>query len=296
MTYIIGTLVGILFFVLFAPPLSSFKKSKFTTAMDDMYSTEHIKELSEMNPNSLEYKLAASGLHWKPVTFRSVTILAAIGATLLMWSFLPGIPSIAVGLLVYYVPNAWLKDKIKNRGREIDCFLPLAMSRISASLSSGRSVPDSLDNVAGTLELEGNNPLSPELRLTAAELRTKDRGEALMNLARRSPSMSLSNLAYMLEGFLEEGGSKYSEIFSKSIERVESVLNARNRTRAKAGDAMLSAKIIPGVLAVVLAFLAQSPTTQASLRTIPVQIVLGLTIVLMVSGYLLMRSMVQEAA
>jgi len=296
MTYIIGILVGILFFVLFAPPLSSFKKSKFTTAMDDMYSTEHIKELSEMNPNSLEYKLAASGLRWKPVTFRSVNILAAIGATLLMWSFLPGIPSIAVGLLVYYVPNAWLKDKIKNRGREIDCFLPLAMSRISASLSSGRSVPDSLDNVAGTLELEGNNPLSPELRLTAAELRTKDRGEALMNLARRSPSMSLSNLAYMLEGFLEEGGSKYSEIFSKSIERVESVLNARNRTRAKAGDAMLSAKIIPGVLAVVLAFLAQSPTTQASLRTIPVQIVLGLTIVLMVSGYLLMRSMVQEAA
>jgi Flp pilus assembly protein TadB len=296
MTYIIGILVGILFFVLFAPPLSSFKKSKFTTAMDDMYSTEHIKELSEMNPNSLEYKLAASGLHWKPVTFRSVTILAAIGATLLMWSFLPGIPSIAVGFLVYYVPNAWLKDKIKNRGREIDSFLPLAMSRISASLSSGRSVPDSLDNVAGTLELEGNNPLSPELRLTAAELRTKDRGEALMNLARRSPSMSLSNLAYMLEGFLEEGGSKYSEIFSKSIERVESVLNARNRTRAKAGDAMLSAKIIPGVLAVVLAFLAQSPTTQASLRTIPVQIVLGLTIVLMVLGYLLMRSMVQEAA
>ena len=296
MTYIIGILVGVLFFVLFAPPLSSFKKSKFTTAMDDMYSTEHIKELSEMNPNSLEYKLAASGLHWKPVTFRSVTMLAAIGATLLMWSFLPGIPSIAVGLLVYYVPNAWLKDKIKNRGREIDSFLPLAMSRISASLSSGRSVPDSLDNVAGTLELEGNNPLSPELRLTAAELRTKDRGEALMNLARRSPSMSLSNLAYMLEGFLEEGGSKYSEIFAKSIERVESVLNARNRTRAKAGDAMLSAKIIPGVLAVVLAFLAQSPTTQASLRTIPVQIVLGLTIVLMVSGYLLMRSMVQEAA
>jgi Flp pilus assembly protein TadB len=296
MTYIIGILVGVLFFVLFAPPLSSFKKSKFTTAMDDMYSTEHIKELSEMNPNSLEYKLAASGLRWKPVTFRSVNILAAIGATLLMWSFLPGIPSIAVGLLVYYVPNAWLKDKIKNRGREIDSFLPLAMSRISASLSSGRSVPDSLDNVAGTLELEGNNPLSPELRLTAAELRTKDRGEALMNLARRSPSMSLSNLAYMLEGFLEEGGSKYSEIFSKSIERVESVLNARNRTRAKAGDAMLSAKIIPGVLAVVLAFLAQSPTTQASLRTIPVQIVLGLTIVLMVSGYLLMRSMVQEAA
>jgi len=225
-----------------------------------------------------------------------LNILAAIGAMLLMWSFLPGVPAMAAGILVYYAPNAWLNDKIKNRGREIDLVLPLAMTRISASLSAGRSVSETLDDVANTLDLEGKNPLSPELKLCAAELRTKERTEALMNLASRSPSMSLANLAYLIEGYMDAGGGKYSEIFSKSIDRIQDVLNARNRTRSKAGDAMLSAKIIPGVLVVVLAFLAQSPSTQASLRSLPVQIVLGLTIGLMAAGYMVMNSMVQEAA
>jgi pilus assembly protein TadC len=297
MEWLIGILVVVLGLIIFGPSLGSFRnKSKFTSAMDDIYSTGQEKQLSEMKPESLEYKLMASGLNIAPATYRSVNILGAIGVVLLTWGFLPGIPAVAIGILTYYAPNAWLNTKIKGRGREIDNLLPLAMSRISASLSAGRSVPDTLDAVAGTLELENNNPLSPELRLTAAELRTKDREEALMNLARRSPSMSLSNLAYMLEGFLEEGGSKYAEIFSRSIDRVEAVLNARNRTRAKAADSMMTAKMIPILLVIVLASLSKTPSVHESLRSLPVQIALGITIAIMAGDYVLMNSMVQEAA
>ena len=294
--FFIGVLAIALFLVIFEPSLSNFKKSKLQLAMADIYSTDNQKQLSDLKPGSLEYKLAASGINWNPATFRILNILAAIGAMLLMWSFLPGVPSIAAAILVYYAPNTWLNDKIKNRGREIDLVLPLAMTRISASLSAGRSVSETLDDVANTLDLEGNNPLSPELKLCAAELRTKERTEALMNLASRSPSMSLANLAYLIEGYMDAGGGKYSEIFSKSIDRVQDVLNARNRTRAKASEAMLSAKIMPVVLVLVLAFMAQSPNTQASLRSLPVQIVLGITIGLMATGYTIMRSMIQEAA
>ena len=294
--FLIGVLAIALFLVIFAPSLSNLKKSKLQSAMDDVYSTENQKQLTDLKPGSMEFKLAASGINWNPATFRILNVLAALGAMLLMWSFLPGVPAVAAGVLVYYAPNAWLNDKIKNRGREIDLVLPLAMTRISASLSAGRSVSETLDDVANTLDLEGNNPLSPELKLCAAELRTKERTEALMNLASRSPSMSLANLAYLIEGYMDAGGGKYSEIFSKSIDRIQDVLNARNRTRAKAGDAMLSAKIIPGVLVVVLAVLAQSPSTQASLRSLPVQIVLGVAMGLMAVGYMVMRSMVQEAA
>lgn len=294
--FFIGVLAIALFLVIFAPSLSNFKKSKLQSAMADIYSTENQKQLTDLNPGSLEYKLAASGINWNPATFRILNVLAAIGSMLLMWSFLPGVPSIAAAILVYYAPNTWLNDKIKNRGRDIDLVLPLAMTRISASLSAGRSVSETLDDVANTLDLEGNNPLSPELKLCAAELRTKERTEALMNLASRSPSMSLANLAYLIEGYMDAGGGKYSEIFSKSIDRVQDVLNARNRTRAKASEAMLSAKIMPVVLVLVLAFMAQSPNTQASLRSLPVQIVLGITIGLMATGYTIMRSMIQEAA
>lgn len=296
MVFGIGLLVMILSFLIMGPNLKELKKSKFSTAMDEISSTEHSKALSEMKPGSLEYKLAASGLNIAPLTFRSVNILSAIGVVLLVWAFLPGIPAIAIGIIAYYAPNSWLDGKIKNRGREIDTYLPLAMSRISAMLSAGRSVPDTLDTVAGTLELEAKNPLSPELRLTAAELRTKDRAEALNNMARRSPSYSLSNLAYMLEGFLEEGGNKYSDIFSKSIERVEAVLTARNRTRAKAADSMMTAKMIPAVLVFVIITLSASPSIQQSLHSLGVQIILGITIAAMTLGYVLMNSMVQDAA
>lgn len=296
MPFIIGILVIILLLYLFAPPLKSLKKSKLSTAMEDVYSIDQTKKLSEMKPNSLEYRLAASGMNWKPATFRVVTVLGGLGAMLLAWAFLPGIPAITAGLLVYYAPTAIMNDRVKGRGREIDKLLPIAIGRITAGLATGASVPEVLDDVAGTLELEGRNPLSPEFALTAAELRSKERTEALQNLARRSPSVSLANLAYLLEGYIESGGGKYNEVLSQSGKRIQQILEARNQTVAKASDAMTSAKTIPIVLVCVLAFLAQDPTTQESLRSLPVQLVLGVAIACMVSGYVIMRSMVQEAA
>ena len=109
-------------------------------------------------------------------------------------------------------------------------------------------------------------------------------------------SVSLANLAYLLEGYIESGGGKYNEVLSQSGKRIQQILEARNQTVAKASDAMTSAKTIPIVLVCVLAFLAQDPTTQESLRSLPVQLVLGVAIACMVSGYVIMRSMVQEAA
>lgn len=296
MIFVIGILVTLLFLVLLAPPIKELKKSKLSVAMEDVYSVDQTKRLSEMKPNSLEYKLAASGVNWKPVTFRSATILGALGVTLLAWAFLPGIPAIALGGLVYYVPQAWLTDKVKSRGREIDKLLPITIGRITSGLAAGSSIPDVLDDVATTLELEAKNPLSPELHLTAADLRSKDRNEALQDMARRSPSISLANLSYLLEGYVEAGGGKYTEVLYESGRRIQSILEARNQTLAKAGDAMTSAKIIPAALAIVLLYLGQDPTMQASLRTLPVQLVLGLTIAVMAFGYVAMRSIVQEAA
>jgi len=296
MPFIIGILVTVFLLVILAPPLKELKKSKLSAAMEDVYSLDQTKKLSEMKPDSLEYKLAASGINWRTATFRSATILAGIGVTLFVWAFLPGVPAIALGGLAYYLPHAWLNDKVKSRGREIDKLLPITIGRITAGLATGSSVPDVLDDVATTLELENKNPLSPELHLTAADLRSKDRNEALMDMARRSPSVSLANLAYLLEGYVEAGGGKYTEVLYESGKRIQSILEARNQTLAKAGDAMTSAKIIPAALAVVLLYLGQDPTMQASLRTLPVQMVLGLTIVVMAIGYIAMRSIVQEAA
>lgn len=293
---IIGILVAVLTWLLLAPPTGGMKQSKISAAMADVYSLDQTRKLSEMNPDSLDYKLTAAGLSWKPATFKWACILGALGAVLVVWTMLPGIPALAIGALAYYIPTAWLNDKVKGRGREVDKYLPIGIGRISAGLLAGGSLADVLDEVASSMELEGKNPLSAELHLTAAELRSKERTQAFQNLAHRSPSLSLSNLAYLLEGYVEAGGGKYGQVLVESATRIQQILVARNRTKAKAGDAMLSAKVLPGVLAVVLIYLAQDPMVKESLQAIPVQMVLGVAIGAMAIGYFMMRSMVMEAA
>ncbi len=292
---VIGLLVAVLVWLLFGPSMGGMKRGKASSALAEAYSLDQVRKLSEMKTGSLEYKLMAAGIHWQPATFRIVSILAGVGGALAMWAMLPGIPALAIGGLVFYIPTAWLNDKVKGRGRELDKHLPIAVGRITAGLLAGGSVADVLDETASSLELESKNPLSPELRLTAAELRSKERSEALQALAHRSPSISLANLAYLLEGYLEAGGGKYAQVLAETSTRVQQILVARNRTQAKAGDAMMSAKVIPAVLALVVAYLAQDPMVQSTLRVVPVQIIIGLTIGAMAMGYFMMRSMVMEA-
>jgi pilus assembly protein TadC len=244
----------------------------------------------------LEYKLLAGGLKTRPVTFRLLCGAGALAGLAATWLFLPGLPALVVAGVAYYVPNAWLDDKVKSRGRKIDQVLPIAIGRISAGLLAGGSVPDVLQQVGESLALQGANPLTPELLLTASEMRVKDRTEALRGLAGRSPSVSLSNLAQLLEGFAEAGGRAYTEVLMQISSRVQQILIARNRAQAKAGDSLVSAKVLPGVLVAILAYLSSDPMVRESLGALPVQAVIGLTMASMVAGYFIIRSMIMEAA
>ena len=251
--------------------------------------------MSELKPESLEYKLLASGVRLQPLTFRLLTVAAGIAAGVIAWPLLPGLPALILGVIAGYLPYAWLDDRVKSRGREIDRLLPVAVGRITAGLLAGGSVPEVLQKTGESLEMEGPNPLTPELMLTAAELRSKERQQALRSLAARSPSTSLSNLAYLLDGYSEAGGGKYAEVLMQISQRVQQILVARNRAVAKAGDALLSARIIPVVLLIVFIFLTRDPLIRGSLLAFPVQAVIAVGIGLMVIGYLLIRSIVAEA-
>ena len=68
--------------------------------------------------------------------------------------------------------------------------------------------------------------------------------------------------------------------------RVQQILMARNRAQAKAGDSLVSAKVLPAVLGLILAYLSSDPMVRESLTALPVQIVIGLTMAAMVGGYL----------
>ena len=200
-----------------------------------------------------------------------------------------------LGALAGFLPYVWLSEKVKSRGREIDRLLPVAVGRITAGLLAGGSIAKVLQKTGESLEIEAPNPLTPELMLTAAELLSKENQQALRNLAARSPSTSLANLAYLLEGYSEAGGGKYAEVLMQISARVQQILVARNRAMAKAGDALVSARIIPAVLLVVFLYLTRDPLIRGTLLALPVQIVIAGGIGMMVLGYLLIRSIVAEA-
>ena len=293
MVTLVGLLVALLVFLLAAPP--HVRTGDASRRVAELYSLDTARTLSELKPESLEYKLLASGIHLQPVTFRLLTAACGIAGGVIVWAFLPGLPALILGIVVTFLPYSWLGERVKSRGREIDRLLPVAVGRITAGLLTGASLPEILQKTAESLEVEGPNPLSPELLLTAAELRSKDRQEAFRGMAARSPSTSLANLAYLLEGYSEVGGAKYTEALLQISNRIQQILVARSRSVAKAGDVLLSARIIPLVLLVVFVFLTRDPLIRSSLLAVPVQIAISAGIALMVVGYLVIRSIVSEA-
>ena len=286
---VVGILCTTLFLLLWYP------KQIKTGRLAALYTVDSARSLSSLDPKSLEYKLLASGLNIKPITFRLLRIAAGVCGMVIAWLFLPGLPAIVIGGFLFYIPGAWLDGRVKSRGRNIDQLLPIAIGRTAAGLLAGGSVPDVLQQVGESLELEKTNPLTPEFVLTASEMRIKDRVEALRSLASRSPSVSLSNLAQLLEGFTESGGRAYTGILMDISSRVQQILIARNRAQAKAGDSLVSAKVLPVVLIFILIYLSQDPMVRSSLIALPVQIVIGVTMAAMVGGYFIIRSMIMEA-
>ena len=294
MILIAGLLIGVLVYFLIGPPINGKKKSKMAEIADQAYEVEDSKE--HRDPTTLEYQLQAAGVSMKPATFRLLNIVGAIGVLIVMWMLLPGVPAMAIALVVYIAPGTWMKNKIKNRGWEIDKLLPMALGRIANSIQTGMSNPDALENAARILDHEGRNPLSPELTLTASEMRTKDdRGEALMALARRSPSISLANTAYLLRGAMESGGSKYNQVLVDSADRIRKVISGRNSAKAKAQESMVTAIVVPGLLIFTLIALSQSSMVKQSMHSIIVQFVLAIALGAMFLGYFMIQNIVSDA-
>ena len=286
---VVGVLCTTLVLLLWYP------KQIKTGRLAALYTVDSARTLSSLDPKSLEYKLLASGLNIKPVTFHLLRIAAGLCGMVIAWLVLPGLPALVIGGILFYIPGAWLDDRVKSRGRNIDQLLPIAIGRIAAGLLAGGSVPDVLQQVGESLEMEKTNPLTPEFVLTASEMRIKDRVEALRSLASRSPSVSLANLAQLLEGYTEAGGRAYTSVLMDISSRVQQILIARNRAQAKAGDSLVSAKVLPVVLIFILIYLSQDPMVRSSLTALPVQIVIGGTMAAMVGGYFIIRSMIMEA-
>ena len=129
--FLIAMLAGLLVLWLFYP------RKRKTGVLNEAYSVDTTRQMHELDPNSLQYKLLASGLSWKPVTFRTFQIGGAFTAFVAGSGLLGPIVGVVLGGVVYYAFGAWLNDKVLSRGKEIDKHLPIAVGRIAAGLLAG---------------------------------------------------------------------------------------------------------------------------------------------------------------
>ena len=120
--------VGILCTTLFH--LLWYTKQIKTGRLAALYTINSARSLSSLDPKSLEYKLLASGLIIKPITFCLLRIAAGVCGMVIAWLFLPGLPAIMIGGIHFYIPGVCLDDRVKSRGRNIDQLRPIAIAAL----------------------------------------------------------------------------------------------------------------------------------------------------------------------
>ena len=97
MITLIGILVGLLVFVLFSPV--RIRRGEASQRLAEMYSLDTVRMLSELKPESLEYKLLAAGFRLQPFTFKLLTIAAGIAVGVITWPMLPGLPALILAII-----------------------------------------------------------------------------------------------------------------------------------------------------------------------------------------------------
>ena len=244
--------------------------------------------LDRLPAGSLGRRLLEAGWPLTVLQFRLGCVGLGLTGTLLAWRFfVPGLPAFVAGGMLAWLPSAILNERALGRGLRMDEHLPLALSRISAGLQAGRGLDEVLETTGRSLP-EGS-PLTEELVKSAQDIRTGDAQEAMKKLAEHSASPSLANVAMLLESYVRAGGGQYAAVVSEAAAQIQRVVAVRNHARAKAAQALQSARLIPLIMLGVLVMMASDPATAESFRTGTVQIVIAIAMGAMLAGFLQMR-------
>lgn len=269
----------------------AFLRSRLSRRLDRVMSDG---DVSAPAASPLRRKLLAAGLDWPEGRFYMVSAALGCGAFLAgAFLNLPPLLLVAAAGAGLYAPTWYINARAAQQTEKIDRELPLALQRIAALLKIQPDIAQVLAATAQSLAVAGETPLSQEFRRTAAEIRTLGTEQALLNLARRSPSPSLDNLALMLRVYAQAGGD-FAAVMSGAAERGAGILEGRNRASAKAGEATTAAKLLPLFLAFVFFFALSDPEFSRFYHSETGQFIIIAVGGLMLYGYNLIANMIRE--
>lgn len=220
--------------------------------------------------------------------------LAVIAAVLALAFGLPVLLAAAAGMAAFLAPQYWLNNRESARARAIDRDMPAAYTRMAGILTTQPNVAEMLNEVADTLAVDdSDNALALELRRTSMDARTRGAQTALKALEERAPTPSLAALALQLQIF-EETGGQFAAGLIASAERSRTIINGRNKAKSKASEAMLAVKVLPLLLIFVTVGMSKDPEFARFYATTMGQLVLVVVGVMMLFGYMMARSIVEE--
>jgi Flp pilus assembly protein TadB len=246
--------------------------------------------------SATEVELEQAGLNISASGF--FIIRAAAVAVVLIVATVMGLPGIlAIGLAVaaWIVPQSWVRGRARGRAREMEKELPDALAKIAALLEIEKDMPTLLATVADGLESANKkSALAAELRATAGEMRARGISAALEALEMRAPSPAVATMAFNLRVFAEAGG-EHVDLMREASERMQRIIEARNKAVAKAGSAMMVTRILPGLLVVTTLITMQDPEIRKFYNSVIGQMMLLVIAAVMAFGYGFMKKMVEDA-
>jgi Flp pilus assembly protein TadB len=254
---------------------------------------------SQRQIKTLEDQLRAAGLNLGTNAQTAFTLLrlasAILCASAVLVFGLPPLVALTVGLGGYVLPQLWLAGQVERRTAQIEKELPDALGDLIAVLRVTQSLRNALEQVRALLaQANPKSPLAQELQWTLEDLQTDEAG-AFRDLAQRATSPALKMLAFSLMIFVNSGGD-YLTALEAQARGVRQTLEARGAAAAEAAEAMLTVKIIPAVLAIVLTIFLQDPFFRTFYFTFFGQMLLLGVVVVMFLGYQLIQGMVKGVA
>jgi tight adherence protein B len=241
----------------------------------------------------LDKLLQQSGSTWSVTVFFVITLIAGIGAFVLV-SFVPLLHwalcvLIAVGAGA--LPFLYILRKRHKRMQQIEQQLPDALDLISRALKAGHAFPSGLQMVSE----EAKDPIAGEFRIVHDEVNFGVAvPTALTNLANRVPS---TDMRYFIIAVLiqRETGGNLTELLGNISTLIRERLKLLGKVRVLSAEGRMSAWILcalPFVLAGVINLI--HPKFMAVLWTDPMGLkMIYAALVMMVLGALWMRKIIR---
>jgi tight adherence protein B len=220
----------------------------------------------------------------------TVAILAAVGVLLLG---LPPVLALVAGAAGYYLPQAWLAGETARRSAQIEKELPDALGDLIALLRVTPSIRNALDGTRQLLaQTNPRSPLAQEFQWTLEDMQASEE-MAFKQLAERAASPALAMFAFALSIFARSGGD-YLNALEAQARGIRQTLEARGTAQAEAADAMMTVKVIPAILLLVLVLFMQDPFFRSFYFTFTGQVILLGVLGCMVIGYQVVQSITSE--